>query len=185
MTPDMNHDSYPFDPAAIPSDPRIDALLDEALSPDHLPGGMPAGLADRIVAATVAHLPRQSPARPQGWSLVFTASRLRWAGLAAAVAVVAGLIIANLPGSAPMPVQPGPHDVATNVDHLDRDLQLAANETGKLTDPVTPAIADVRQDIALIKDRLDGELASAVESWSDVTRELEAALAEIDSGPRG
>jgi hypothetical protein len=47
----MTNDLNKFTP-----DPRLDALLDEALSPESVEGGLPAGLSDRIFAATSASL---------------------------------------------------------------------------------------------------------------------------------
>ncbi len=52
-------------PAALGAgDPRLDSLLDEALSHRTLPGGLPAGLNQRILAASLPLLPQTVSARP-------------------------------------------------------------------------------------------------------------------------
>ena len=48
--------------SATPTDQELWALLDEALGPESIPGGPPAGLCERILAATADDLKANRPA---------------------------------------------------------------------------------------------------------------------------
>ena len=62
------------------TDPELDALLDEALSPQSIPGGVPVDLTERIVARTEPLL------RSRGDSVIARIGSRRWALAAAAPA---------------------------------------------------------------------------------------------------
>ena len=83
-----DHEREPFE-----TDPRFDRLLDEALSPQSLPGAVPKDLAKRIVARTVNRL----PGRSRGVLARIGPAKIR--AIAAAIVVAASLgIIATLTG---------------------------------------------------------------------------------------
>jgi hypothetical protein len=131
----MKNDLNNFTP-----DPALEALLDEALSVDSIPGGLPAGLSDRIFAATRAEL-AAGRARPtvlgrigMPWPLAVAASVLLlvggalWLGVQSDVGVPARSWMAHNP-SAISPTGP-----TMAFDEVDRELDLLSVQVEQFAD---------------------------------------------------
>ena len=175
----MNRDSYPIGDS-LPGDPKLDALLDEALAPDALPGGIPAGLTDRIIARTGPIIARKQ-------SVIARIGLLRIASMAALVlvGVTVALVVFNQPKPnarpgpdiAILPPQPTTHSVTADVTNL------LAVET--VADAMLPAsIVNVDGRIAEMNETLT-KTADAKANWDQLTSALEQALDDMDTGDRG
>jgi hypothetical protein len=135
----MANDLENFTPG-IP-DPRLDALLDEALSADSVEGGIPAGLSDRVFAAARAELAAEQPvlARLGAW---------RTFAMAASVLLLVGgalwLSVREREGTGPTIVKStrevaAPQATATpalafDEDDVDRELDLLEVQVGQYAD---------------------------------------------------
>lgn len=103
MNTHVNHDE-------MENDPRLNALLDEALAP----ASPPEELADRIVAASLPHL-RQ--ARPSTLARIGPVTAVL--ATAAALAIAAGVWFAS-PANAPSQAQPTLASLSAELDALAR-----------------------------------------------------------------
>ena len=83
----MSQNQKPFE-----TDPHVDALLDEALAADAIPGGVPGDLADRIVAQTEDKLPGQR----RGVIMRIGPQRIRAVAAALIVAASIGLVLTGI-----------------------------------------------------------------------------------------
>ena len=172
----MNRDSYSFN-EMLPSDPKLDALLDEALSPDALPGGLPVGLTDRIVARTAPIIVRRQ-------SVIARIGILRIASMAAML--LAGVTVALIVFSqSNNPVTPGTELAIVTPTH-----SVAADVTTLLT---AESVADALLPSTLVN--VDGRITEIGENltntgdakanWDSLTSALEQALDDMDSEDRG
>jgi len=147
------------DERAFDADPRLDALLDEALAADELP----AGLNDRIVSATAARLPGAVvsgavlPGVLPGAGAVIgrIGGGLRWRGLAAAVllsVVVGGWWLVDRGSSPGNSTAPGQTIAVAD--------PLAPAELGEVFDQ----LARAEREAEAIDDRID--LLSMQVAWA-------------------
>jgi len=173
----MNDNLQHFQP-----DPELDALLDDALSANGVE--MPAGMTDRIVAATMPLLAASRPAvvgRIDGYSTSFI-MRIA-AGLLVAASVGVAIIASNLrtdvtgDEAARLAAAEQSNKQATLLVALGTDLEAA-----RVTGSDTFALADtsVDQTIDQLKARAS-EIDAGVEQWSSVAESLESELNDMDS----
>jgi hypothetical protein len=106
-------------------DPQFERLLDEALDPQSVPGGVPAGLVDRVYGRTVRFLPS-----PAAWIVGRIGLQPALATAAAVAAVfVAALSIAVWIGGSDGGTLRGQVVMADREAHdeaLERDMQMLA-----------------------------------------------------------
>lgn len=137
------------------ADPRLEALLHEALSPRAVPGGLPVGLADRIVAASLPELQaRRGVLARIGPGL---RSQVRVLALAACVvvAVSAGLWIQQ-GGSGTGTGSDSPHaDPRAKTAVRPAAAPTAASIKHDLEPIVRPQSTDVDYEIAMLSARVD------------------------------
>jgi len=185
----VKHDAYPLDTEA--TDPNLDALLDEALSPFDIPGGIPDALSERIAIATVGRLPSQSSRGVRGMGGVIGRIGLamgaeRWGGLGRVAAVLA--LVGSIVGA--LVVWFNMDDGVPQSNHLVITNQISDKSLDGVLDDVaasTPGMT-VDQEVAPIDTALDQlevdiELAvsSTTTSWEELADDLEAGLAMLDS----
>ncbi len=174
----MNRDSYSIQDS-LPGDPNLDALLDEALSPDAIPGGIPAGLTDRILARTVPIIARKQ-------SVIARIGVLRIASMAAMllVGVTVALLMFNQPKNAARPgtevaIVPPHHTLASSADVTN----LFISES--VADAMLPAsIVSVDGKITELDETLT-RTTDAKANWDQLTSALEQALDDMDNADRG
>ena len=118
----LKRDAYPIEPEV--TDPKLDAMLDEALSPFEIPGGIPNDLTERLVSATAGRLPGQSPRGVVARIGSFTGvERLGGVGRVAAVlALVASIVGAFVVWSNMGDGGPEVPTIATSDRPLDKSL---------------------------------------------------------------
>lgn len=121
------------------TDPRLNGLLRDALSPESIPGGVPADLADRIVAATGDKL---VPGRP---SVIARIGLRRLGAVAAAVFVAVSVGILITAGSSVK--------TARSLNEIEADLQTLAAYPG-LNEPID-------QELRLLEMEMDLTFADA------------------------
>ena len=180
-------------------DAKLDALLDEALSPDRVPGGIPADLDARIMAALPLHTLQAQEQAVIGRVGFFSSLAVR--RIAAALLVVMG-IAATIIGfgalhQAALEADKAKQTLATKeatqqrmMEKLTSDIEQAPitlsaarelhNTTFALT---TAAMTDSALDhsIDTLKSRTDhAALTAGVDSWSSVAQSLEAELDALE-----
>ncbi|MCX5658440.1 MAG: hypothetical protein NTW19_01805 [Planctomycetota bacterium] len=157
-------------------DPRLEALLNEALSPRQVPGGIPAGLADRIVAATLPQLGKREGVLARIGPTFH--SQLRVLALAACVvvAVSAGLWLQQGGNEVVSPASSG-----TGVGNGAAAAPTAASITRDLEPIARPRSTDVDYEIAMLSARVDQAVRPA--SWDAGAQT--ADLIAVDVGAIG
>lgn len=179
-------------------DADLDALLDEALSPDQLPGGVPSGMNARILAALpLAQLQSKAAAQPAVIGRIGFFSSIAVRRFAAALLVVMGIGAMILGLGALQNAKLTSDDETRNIAVRDIAAQLAI---AKLTSdieqaPLTFAAArdlhnttfsttesTLDRSIDTLKARTDhASLTAAVDNWSSVAQSLEAELDALES----
>ena len=153
------------------ADLRLEALLDEALTPMALVGppgtseraALENGFADRIYAASLAHLPRKQ----NSWVAALRSQRV-WTSFAAsmAVAVSAGIYIHTSVGSVssarPNRSNPGMSASAADISAVDQQLSKLASYNG-------PS-ASIDRDLATLSLKIDQAGSAAL--WNDSRENL-------------
>ena len=186
----MKRDAYPIETEV--TDPKLDSLLDEALSPFEIPGGIPNDLTERLVSATVGRLPGGASRGVIGriglWGRLAGLGGLgRIAAVLVLVASIVGaLVVWSNMGDGGPEVRP----IASTGKALDKESDKDKALEGVLEDEVAAATADATVDdevgpidTALDQLEVDIELAvsSTTTSWEELADELEAGLAMLDS----
>lgn len=166
-------------------DPHLDALLDEALSPDSIPGGIPVGLESRILVA----MKQNQPAQRTVIARIGFFSSTSFKRIAAAVLVASGvgfafMVASNIQNNTNNALEVANQN-AVKLAELSREIQ-AAPVTTVMAQDNTFAFADTAIDhrIDTLKARAnDAALTAAVDNWSTVAENLEAALDAMDAEP--
>lgn len=180
----MNHDEFAksMSDADAELDPQFDALLDEAMSPFDVPGGVPADLSDRIVSATASHLPSvqhgdegddRDVAGRIGQSDASRVLVLR--RIAAALILFAWLGAGFIAVSIVRDAKSNVSTLAT-VEQVIDHVGQSTPEAMAIEDDVNPI------DSALDQLEVDIELAvsSTTNSWQELAEEFEAELDLLD-----
>lgn len=179
----MKRDSHNPQDSTFVEDPHFDALLDEALSVDSIPGGLPDGLSDRVFAATVSRLPSGAgiPAHTEvERDVVGRIGRIGFAGVlkrVAAVIVAAGAIAAVIiatQGPAPTPPTGGdPVAKAPTADAPLEEIIGAESEAEYAWDSEEMPLDVAIEELSMALDRpLDG----SADEWTQMRDSLEAEL---------
>jgi hypothetical protein len=172
MNRDMHDNSFNFE-----DDAQLNALLNEALSPDTIPGGIPHGLDARILVALpqpVVAFHTQELAPVIARIGFFSSSTFR--RIAAAVVVAAGVGVAVLSSGVFKPSTPT-QPVARNKPVINSEIEIA------LANPQADALVMPAHAVDAKIDQLrHAELANGVENWSAVANSLEAELQAMDDG---
>lgn len=190
-------------------DAELDALLDEALSPDRVDGGVPADLEARILAALPLHTlkaPAQTQPAVAGPAVIarigfFSSQAVR--RVAAAILVVTGIGIAIIGMGALRNASLEEDKIKQALAAKEASQQLAMarltsdieqapvtlnaardlhNSTFATTAMTAMTDSSLDRSIDTLKWRTDREaLTAAVDSWSNVAQSLEAELDALDS----
>ncbi len=178
-------DPIAMSPTDVETSPELDSLLDEALSPQAVTGGVPEGLADRVFTATVNQLPS---AQREAESAVIgriesgsTTNRLLTLRRIAAVLVLfawvgAAYLIFTIVSDAKTNVQnlAAVEDVLEHVARTTPESAVVAPEV----EPIDTALDQLEVDIELA-------VSSTTTSWEELTAEFEAELDALDPGDPG
>ncbi|MEX2213688.1 MAG: hypothetical protein WD768_06150, partial [Phycisphaeraceae bacterium] len=191
MNQPQHSDAGPEGRAGIDTDPWLDALLDDALSSDRI--GVPAGLTDRIVAATAHQLPGRRGV------LAYLGFSSATARIAATFLLIASLGItffvvskSNQNRRAEEFARADAHakqlrDQAAlaRFQQLEDDLRRFAHNSPVANDPLMLVNAPIDQSLDQVKARLNSDLHTAVESWDLLTDSLMDELALLDTESNG
>lgn len=167
-------------------DPHLDALLDEALSPDSIPGGIPAGLESRILVAMKQNQPtaERTVIARIGFFSSASFKRIAAALLVTASVGFAFMVASNIQNNTNNAIALA-NQKAAKLAELNLDVQQAPVTTVMAHDN-TFALADTSIDhrIDTLKARAnDAALTAAVDNWSSVAENLEAELDAMDAEP--
>ncbi|MEX0774147.1 MAG: hypothetical protein WD042_00390 [Phycisphaeraceae bacterium] len=153
------------------TDPVFDALLDQALAPEVAPGGIPAGLADRILAMTTTAIERR---RHSPRNLIIRLDSYRWTrALAASLLVAASAGVLLTAGAIFQSAQ-----TTVELHSLDRDLHDAmvrATATPTIDGPVRPIHVRAGMDVG----RVGSEVNEAMQSLDEALRQFDQSGTRI------
>lgn len=181
MNPDMNPEDFAnsMSDADTELDPQFDALLDEAMSPFDVAGGVPADLSDRIVVATASHLP--SVQQGDEGDVVGRIGPSNAPHVLVFRRIAAALILFAWLGAGFIAVSIV-RDAKSNVSTL-AAVEQVIDHVGQSTPEAMAIEDDVNPiDSALDQLEVDIELAvsSTTNSWEELAEEFEAELDLLD-----
>lgn len=151
------------------SDPALDAMLNEALSPDAVPGGVPAGLSGRIVYATSARLHRRTPA------VVARIGMIRRIAAMLVLGATAAIIITTWPNATTTNPIPSWAEIEVQLN------ELASVQSGQGGVTESQSLDEALMELAMAIEHDPVEDAA---SWTDVAAAFEAQLDAGDTDPR-
>ena len=149
------------------TDPQLDALLSEALSPQSVAGGVPDDLTERILAATQDKLAASHP------SVLARIGSRKLGSLAAAAALVAASVgIVLFLGS--------PQNTTQPLIQIETDMQTLADYTGP-NEPIDHDIQlfETELEMAMADTEFDLDRESLENDFEQWDLELDQNLSEI------
>ncbi len=142
-------------------DPELEAQLDVVLSPERLPGGVPADLEQKILAKTLPLLGRR-----RGVIAVFR--ELPWMGRIAAMLYFAGLLGLGFTGAGIV------HDAGEQVT-IRRELPVVVSNLSKAVEALPQRTANLNRAVSTT-DR-----AGLWADWQTLEATLESELSQLEN----